>query len=121
MNQRTRQRRFERRKARVRKKIQGTPDQPRLTVFRSNAHIYAQVIDDVASRTLAAASSTDPGLRETLTSGSSKAAARAVGRLLAERAKSAQVTTVVFDRNGQLYHGRLQALADASREAGLTF
>lgn len=90
-------------------------------MFRSNAHIYAQVIDDIAGRTLAAASSKDPGLREALKAGSSKAAAQAVGKLLAERAKAAQVTTVVFDRNGRLYHGRVKALADASREAGLTF
>ena len=90
-------------------------------MFRSNAHIYAQVIDDVAGLTLAAASSKDAVLRETITSGSSKTAAQAVGKLLAERAKAANVTHVVFDRNGRLYHGRIAALADASREEGLAF
>lgn len=92
-----------------------------MTVFRSNAHIYAQVVDDVAGLTLAAASSRDRKLRETLKSGSSKAAAQAVGQLLAERAKTANVTDVVFDRNGRLYHGRVKALADASRKEGLAF
>ncbi len=121
MNQKTQRHRLERRKARVRKKVQGTSARPRLTVFRSNAHIYAQVIDDVAGLTLAAASSRDTGLRETVRSGSSKSAAQAVGQLLAERAKAANVTSVVFDRNGRLYHGRVKALADASREGGLAF
>ncbi len=121
MNQRTKHRRAERRKARVRKKVQGTPTRPRLTVFRSNAHIYAQVIDDHVGRTLASASSNDPALRQTVPSGSSKTAARAVGTLLAERARAADVLHVVFDRNGRLYHGRVKAVADASREGGLTF
>ena len=121
MNQKTQRRRLERRKARVRKKVQGTSGRPRLTVFRSNAHIYAQVVDDVAGLTLAAASSMDAGLRESVKTGSSRAAAQAVGKLLAERAKAANVTDVVFDRNGRLYHGRVKALADASREGGLAF
>ncbi len=121
MNQRTKHQRAERRKARVRKKVWGTPARPRLTVFRSNAHIYAQVIDDQAGRTLAAASSTHPGLRKAAPSGSSKTAALAVGKLLAERALAANVRHVVFDRNGRLYHGRVKAVADASREGGLTF
>ena len=121
MNQKTQRRRLERRKARVRKKVQGTPQRPRLTVFRSNTHIYAQVVDDVAGLTLAAASSKDVSLRETVKSGSSAAAAQAVGKLLAERARAANVTNVVFDRNGRLYHGRVKALADASREGGLAF
>ncbi len=121
MNPKTKYRRIERRKARVRKKVQGTSDRPRLTVFRSNAHIYAQVIDDLSGRTLVAASSSDPGLRKTVRSGSSKSAAQAVGKLLAERAKTANVIHVVFDRNGRLYHGRVKAVADASREGGLTF
>ena len=90
-------------------------------MFRSNAHIYAQVIDDVTGLTLAAASSKDTTLREAIKSGSSKVAAQAVGKLLAERAKAANVTNVVFDRNGRLYHGRIAALADASREGGLAF
>lgn len=121
MNQKTQRRRLERRKARVRKKVQGTSERPRLTVFRSNAHIYAQVVDDIAGLTLAAASSKDVNLRETVKSGSSAAAAQAVGKLLAERARAANVTNVVFDRNGRLYHGRVKALADASREGGLAF
>ncbi len=121
MNQKTQRRRLERRKARVRKKVQGTPERPRLTVFRSNAHIYAQVVDDVSGLTLAAASSMDATLRETIKSGSSKVAAQAVGKLLSERAKAANVTNVVFDRNGRLYHGRVKALADASREGGVVF
>ena len=90
-------------------------------MFRSNAHIYAQVVDDIAGLTLAAASSRDASLRETVQSGSSMVAAEAVGKLLAERAKTANVTNVVFDRNGRLYHGRVKALADASREGGLAF
>ena len=90
-------------------------------MFRSNAHIYAQVVDDVAGLTLAAASSRDVSLRETVKSGSSKVAAQAVGTLLSERARAANVTNVVFDRNGRLYHGRVKALADASREGGLAF
>ena len=121
MNLKTQRRRLERRKTRVRKKVQGTSERPRLTVFRSNAHIYAQVVDDVAGLTLAAASSKDAGLRETVKSGSSQEVAQAVGKLLAERAKAANVTDVVFDRNGRQYHGRVKALADASREGGLAF
>ena len=90
-------------------------------MFRSNTHIYAQVVDDVAGLTLAAASSREANLRESIKSGSSKVAAQAVGKLLAERARAANVTSVVFDRNGRLYHGRVKALADASREGGLAF
>lgn len=90
-------------------------------MFRSNAHIYAQIVDDVMGFTLAAASSKDPDLRKTVKSGASKAAAQAVGQLLAERARAAKVTNVVFDRNGRLYHGRVKVLADASREGGLAF
>jgi large subunit ribosomal protein L18 len=90
-------------------------------VFRSSAHIYAQVIDDIKGTTLAAASSLDKSLRTSLKSTSSIEAAKAVGKLLAERAKAAKVTTVVFDRGGRLYHGRIKALADASREGGLKF
>jgi len=94
---------------------------PRLSVFRSGKHIYAQVIDDAAGRTLAAASSLDAGLRGTLRTGADKAAAGAVGKLLAERARAAGVSAVVFDRGSYLYHGRVKALADAAREGGLAF
>jgi len=99
----------------------GTPERPRLNVFRSSAHIYAQVIDDIMGTTLAAASSLDKSLRKSLKSTGSIEAAKAVGKLLAERAKAAKVTAVVFDRGGRLYHGRIKALADASREGGLKF
>jgi large subunit ribosomal protein L18 len=90
-------------------------------VFRSSKHIYAQVIDDAHGRTLASASSLDKGLREGLKTGADKNAAAAVGKLIAERAKAAGVTTVVFDRGGYLFHGRVKALADAAREGGLDF
>ena len=110
-----------RRQRRVRQRVFGTPERPRLNVFRSSAHIYAQVIDDIKGTTLAAASSLDKSLRESLKSTGSIEAAKAVGKLLAERAKAAKVTAVVFDRGGRLYHGRIKALADASREGGLKF
>lgn len=106
-----------RRHARVRAKVQGTSDRPRLAVFRSNKHIVAQVIDDKVGRTLAAASTVEQTLRAGVT-GNAQAAAE-VGRLVAERAKEAGVSRVVFDRGGFLYHGRVAALADAAREAGL--
>jgi large subunit ribosomal protein L18 len=106
-----------RRHRRVRSKLSGTAERPRLAVYRSNARIYAQLIDDVAGHTLASASS-----REKDTSGTKRAEAPAVvGKLIAERAKAAGVTTVVFDRGGYLYHGRVKALADAAREGGLSF
>ena len=108
-----------RRHQRVRKKVTGTSARPRLAVFRSNKHITAQVIDDVAGRTLAAASTIESDLRGGATS--NRGAATAVGRLVAERAKAAGVERVVFDRGGFLYHGRVAALADAAREAGLEF
>jgi len=114
-------RQIARRHQRVRQRVFGTSDRPRLNVFRSSAHIYAQVIDDIKGNTLAAASSLDKSLRTSLKSTSSIEAAKAVGKLLAERAKAAKVTTVVFDRGGRLYHGRIKALADASREGGLKF
>ena len=107
----------DRRHRRVRKKVQGTPDRPRLAVFRSSRHIVAQVIDDRSGRTLASASTTEPDLRSGATG--NKEAATQVGRLVAERAKAAGVTKVVFDRGGNLYHGRVAAVADAAREAGL--
>ena len=108
-----------RRHRRVRKHVTGTPERPRLAVFRSNKHISAQVIDDVGGRTLAAASSVEKDLRSG--AGGNRDAAKKVGQLLAERAKTAGVSKVVFDRGGFLYHGRVAALADAAREAGLEF
>jgi large subunit ribosomal protein L18 len=109
-----------RRHVRVRKKVVGTTERPRLAVFRSNAHITAQVIDDSTGRTLASAASVEKDVRGAGATGN-KAAAAAVGRLLATRARDAGVTRVVFDRGGFLYHGRVAALADAAREAGLEF
>jgi large subunit ribosomal protein L18 len=112
----------ERRRARLRFQLrQKSEGRPRLSVFRSGKNIYAQVIDDGAGRTLAAASTLDKGLRETLRTGADKAAAAAVGKLIAERALAAGVTQVVFDRGAYLYHGRVKALADAAREGGLAF
>lgn len=107
--------------ARIRKKISGTPDRPRLAVFRSQSHIYAQVIDDEAGRTICAASSLDEELRAKTKRGSNVSAAKAVGQLVASRAREKGVSAVVFDRGGFQYHGRLKALADAAREAGLKF
>jgi large subunit ribosomal protein L18 len=109
-----------RRHYRVRKKVAGTAERPRLAVFRSNKHITAQVIDDRSGRTVAAASTVEKDLRGVGGTGN-KAAATTVGRLVAERAKTAGVTSVVFDRGGFLYHGRVAAVADAAREAGLEF
>ena len=94
---------------------------PRLCIFRSSKHIYAQVIDDLAGRTVVAASSIDKELRADLAKGGDRAAAAAVGKLVATRAQAAGVTEVVFDRGGYQYHGRVKALADAAREAGLSF
>ena len=110
----------ERRHHRVRKHVRGTAERPRLAVFRSNKHITVQVIDDVAGRTLAAASTVEGDLRTGGPTGN-KTAAATVGRLVAERAKAAGVSKVVFDRGGNLYHGRVAAVADAAREAGLEF
>jgi large subunit ribosomal protein L18 len=113
----------QRRHRRVRGKVSGTPLRPRLNVFRSSAHIYAQVIDDTQGMTLASAGSHEPALREQQgDDGRTKTdAAVAVGRLIAERAREQGVIRVVFDRGGYLYHGRIKALADAAREAGLEF
>jgi large subunit ribosomal protein L18 len=108
-----------RRHRRVRKKVSGTAERPRLAVFRSNKHIMAQVIDDRTGRTLAAASSVEKDLRSGPTG--NRATSTSVGRLVAERAKAAGVTTVVFDRGGFIYHGRVAAVAEAAREAGLEF
>lgn len=111
----------ERRHLRVRKKVNGTPERPRLAVFRSEHHIYAQVIDDTQGRTLVAASSLDPGVKGEHKYGGNVNAAKAVGKLLGERAKEKGVARVVFDRGGFAYHGRVAALADGAREAGLEF
>jgi large subunit ribosomal protein L18 len=107
-----------RRRARVRKNLRGTPERPRLAVFRSNKYIYAQVIDDLGGNTVAAASSQEPDLRSAHLDVETAAK---VGTLVADRAKQAGITSVVFDRGGFKYHGRLKALADAAREAGLEF
>jgi large subunit ribosomal protein L18 len=111
----------QRRHRRVRKRVSGTSERPRLAVFRSLNHIYAQVIDDTAGATLAAASTLDPSLRSALKSGGDVEAATAVGKLIAERAREKGVEKVVLDRGGYLYHGRVQHLADAAREGGLQF
>ena len=106
-----------RRHRRVRKKIRGTPERPRLSVFRSARHIYAQVIDDVHGRTLATASTTETGVRSGPTGTTD--AAKSVGKLVGERAKAAGISTVVFDRGGFKFHGRVAGLAEGAREAGL--
>ena len=116
------QKKFEslaRRHRRVRKTVKGTPERPRLAVYRSNKHIFAQVIDDVAGRTLAAASTVEADLKSGATG--NKTAAATVGKRVGERAKAAGVSKVVFDRGGFLYHGRVAAVADGAREAGLEF
>ena len=107
--------------ARVRTKVSGTPERPRLSVYRSVGHIYAQVIDDRGGRTIASASSVDKETKKNLKGGGNIASAKAVGKIIAERAKAAGVAKVVFDRGGYKYHGRVKALADAAREAGLQF
>jgi large subunit ribosomal protein L18 len=113
---------FLRRRRRVRSKLSSVAnDRARLSVFRSSKHIYAQVIDDAAGHTLAAASSLDGGLRTNLKNGADMTAAGAVGKLIAERAKAAGIERVVFDRGAYLFHGRVKALADAAREGGLVF
>ena len=110
-----------RRHHRVRIRVFGTPDRPRLNVFRSNAHIYAQVIDDTTGRTLVSASTLDKEVKSKLKMGGNLQAAAAVGRLVAERALKANLSAVVFDRGGYRFHGRVRALAEASREKGLKF
>lgn len=108
-----------RRKTGIRKRITGTPDQPRLTVYRSLNHMYAQIVDDMNQKTLVAASSAEKSLG--LGATGNKEAAKAIGKAIAERAKEAGVTRVAFDRNGFLYHGRIAALAEGAREGGLEF
>lgn len=111
-----------RRHVRVRAKVSGTPRRPRLNVFRSSAHIYAQVIDDTQGHTLVAASDLEQETKERAGEGATKAArAKVVGLIIGERAKAAGIETVVFDRGGFLYHGRVRAVADGARESGLAF
>ena len=106
---------------RVRTRVSGTPERPRLCVYRSLGHIYGQVIDDRSGRTIVSASSVDKETKKGLKGGGNIASAKAVGKIIADRAKAAGVTKVVFDRGGYKYHGRVRALADAAREAGLQF
>ena len=111
-----------RRHVRVRAKVAGTPQRPRLNVFRSSAHIYAQVIDDMAGHTMVAASDLEQEIVDRAGDGATKTArAKAVGEIIAERAKAAGISAVVFDRGGFLYHGRVRAVADGAREGGLEF
>ena len=120
----TKEDRRDRIKFRIRKRLRGTPEQPRLTVFRSGAHIYVQVIDDQAGRTVAAASSVEAAVKAKLADGArggNRKGAEAVGQAIAERLKEKGITRVVFDRNGFLYHGRVRAVAEAARQAGLQF
>jgi len=112
---------MQRRKYSIRKTLIGTGERPRLSVFRSDKHIYAQVIDDMSGRTLAAAGTTNGEVRGDLNNGGNIEAAKRVGKAIAEKAKAAGVTKVAFDRNGRMYHGRIKALADAAREGGLQF
>lgn len=124
MRVKTRKDRRTRVRLRQRQRISGTPERPRLAVSRSLAHISAQVIDDLAGRTLAAASSTEPEIRSRFTNGArggNKAGADIVGAVIAERARKEGVTRVVFDRGGFLYHGRVRSVADAARKGGLEF
>ena len=124
MRIKTKEDRRDRIKLRIRKRVNGTTERPRLTVFRSVAHMYAQVVDDRTGRTIAAASSVEPALKGSLEAGArggNIAGAQAVGRAIAERLKEKGITRVVFDRNGFLYHGRVKAVAEAAREAGLEF
>lgn len=109
------------RHTRVRKKIQGTPERPRLNVYRSLNNIYVQVIDDTKGVTLVFASTLDPALKETLKAGGNREAAKAVGELAARKCLEKGIDTVVFDRGGYLYHGRVKSLAEGAREAGLKF
>ena len=111
----------QRRHLRIRRGVEGTPERPRLSVFRSVAHIYAQVVDDRAGRTLAAASSLDPEIKTQAAGAKKTEAGKLVGQLIARRAKEHGVNQVVFDRGGYLYHGRVKAVADGAREGGLKF
>ncbi len=106
---------------RVRQRVEGSPERPRLCVYRSLGHIYAQLIDDRTGKTLVSASSVDKETKKNMKGGGNIAAAKVIGKAVAERAKAAGVVKVVFDRGGYKYHGRVKALADAAREAGLQF
>jgi large subunit ribosomal protein L18 len=119
--QKLKQTRLQRRKYGIRKAVSGTDERPRLTVFRSDKHIYAQVIDDISGKTLASAGTTETDVRGDLANGGNIKGATLVGKAVAERAKAAGVTKVAFDRGGRKYHGRIKALADAAREGGLQF
>ncbi len=114
-------RRRERRHRSLRNKIEGTPERPRLCVYRSLKHVYAQVVDDLGGKTLAAANTRMKEVQDAVVSTGSREAAVAVGKLIAEKAKAAGVERVCFDRGGRKYHGRVKALAEAAREAGLQF
>jgi large subunit ribosomal protein L18 len=111
----------ERRKLRIRKSVNGSTERPRLSVFRSAKHIYAQVVDDVTGKTVAHASTLSKELKGKLEGKNKVDEAKAVGKLIGEQCKSKKIDKVVFDRNGYIYHGRVKALADAAREAGLSF
>ena len=113
--------RLERRKYHIRKSVFGTPERPRLSVYRSAKHIYAQLIDDYAGKTIASVATTAGEVRGDLKTGANVAAAKRAGLAIAERAKKAGITRVAFDRGGRRYHGRVKALADAAREGGLQF
>ena len=124
MKIKTTQDRRDRIKLRIRKRVQGTEARPRLTVFRSVSHMYVQVVDDATGRTIASASTVEPAVKGTLakkSGGGNVGGATAIGKTIAERLLEKGVTKVVFDRNGFLYHGRVKAVADAAREAGLEF
>ena len=124
MRIKTRQDRRQRIKLRLRKRIAGSEQRPRLTVYRSLSHIYVQVIDDMTGKTVASAATTEAALKSGLdkkTRGSNKAGAEFIGQTIAQRLKDKGITKVVFDRNGYLYHGRIQAVAEAARKAGLEF
>ena len=124
MKIKTKDDRRERIKYRIRKRVQGSEARPRLTVFRSVAHMYVQVVDDMTGKTLASAATTEPDLKKGLsgkTRGGNVAGAKFVGKTIAERLIDKGIKKVVFDRNGYLYHGRIRAVADAAREAGLEF
>lgn len=110
-----------RRHSRIRRRVTGTPERPRLAVFRSQQHIYAQVIDDAQQHTLVSASTLEPEVKAVLSSGSTCEASIHIGKLIAERLLAKGIKQVVFDRGGNLYHGRIKALADAARETGLDF
>jgi large subunit ribosomal protein L18 len=125
MRIRTKHDRRERIRLRQRKRITGTAERPRLAIFRSVTHIYAQVIDDMAGRTVVSAASTEPSLKKTVFSGKVRggnaAGAEALGQVIAERLKAKGIAHVVFDRGGNLYHGRIKAVAESARKAGLEF